>query len=69
MQAADAPDAAVTRLVRRPGADHAEGIGTCCTGINPTASTNDEFFCIPIDWSHHVRCYPDRTGSPFRPAG
>jgi hypothetical protein len=43
-QTAHAPDAVVTRLVRRPGADHAKGIGNVrCTGINPTASTDDDF--------------------------
>ena len=36
-QTADAPDAVATRLVRRHGADHAEVIGTRCTGLNPTA--------------------------------
>jgi hypothetical protein len=52
---------------------HAKGIATCCTGITPTASTNDEFrmpfdFSIPPD-PPYPNDFSTRLISPHRLIG
>jgi hypothetical protein len=65
----DAPDAVVTRQVRWPGPIVLKGSERDAPASTQPRRETTNFCAYPIDWSHYVRCYGQRTVSPFCPAG